>query len=143
MRDDSQVPPTAALAAIFAGLIPEAEYARLLNRSPRQIQRDRAAGRGPKVTWLGRKAYYRLEAIQSWLLEQERPPSSRPLEAPPRKAPRANGPRAAPRSPTDVCKIAWCSEPVVPRVGVGPRNQYCAQHLPRTARRRAAARAAP
>ena len=131
----------AAVAAIFAGLIPEAEYARLAKRSQRQIQRDRAAGRGPKVTWLGRSPYYQVEAIQEWLLSQEREPSARPPEPP--RAPRVNGQRTAPRSPTDVCKIPWCTEPVVPRAGPGPRNRYCAEHIEINARRRAAARAAP
>ena len=51
--------------------------------------------------------------------------------------------RATPQAPADTCRIAWCTAPVVPRAGPGPRNKYCQAHLDLNSRRRAASRAGP
>lgn len=123
---------------IFADLISEAEYARQRCKSLRQIRRERAAGQGPKVIWLGRQPFYRIEAIREWVLAQEREPSSCPPSAtvPAKRAVRTKG-GAARRPAAGVCAIDWCTAPVEPKEGPGPKNRYCREHLPLPARRAA------
>ena len=53
-------------------LIPEAEYAHdIRGVSLRTAQRERAQRLGPPFIKLGRKIFYRKEAIEAWLLAQE------------------------------------------------------------------------
>jgi len=53
-------------------LIPEEIFAaEILNACPRTAQRLRARREGPPFIRLGRKVYYRKEAIEAWLIAQE------------------------------------------------------------------------
>ena len=42
-----------------------------LDLTPLTLVRWRALGKGPPVTWLGRRLFYRKGAVQKWLLAQE------------------------------------------------------------------------
>lgn len=145
---DDDVQAAGSGESIFASLIPEEEYARQRGKSLRQIRRERSAGKGPKVVWLGRTPFYRPESIREWVLSQEREPSSCPPVFEPRikRAPR-RARSAQPRTPAAasgrVCKIEGCTAPVVPKDGPGPRNKYCAEHLPLKARHAAKKAAQP
>jgi hypothetical protein len=55
----------------LAGLVEEAEYARVRRVSVRTCQRDRHLRISPPYIKLGRRVYYRAEAIQAWLLSNE------------------------------------------------------------------------
>ncbi|MFC3613558.1 transcriptional regulator [Lutimaribacter marinistellae] len=52
-------------------LIPETEYAAARGVSLRTVQRERAQRIGPPYIPLGRKIFYRPDAIKEWLLAQE------------------------------------------------------------------------
>ena len=52
-------------------LIAETEYAAQRGVSLRTVQRERAQRMGPPYIKLGRKIFYRKEAIEAWLLAQE------------------------------------------------------------------------
>ena len=54
------------------GYISEHDYARRRGISVRTAQRDRQLRQSPPFTVLGRKIYYRIEALKEWLLSQER-----------------------------------------------------------------------
>jgi hypothetical protein len=53
-------------------LITEADYAALRGVSPRTIQRERALRMGPAYIKLGKSIFYRPEAIEAWIIGQER-----------------------------------------------------------------------
>ena len=55
----------------IADLIAEADYAAQRGVSLRTVQRERAQRIGPPFIKLGRKIFYRKEAIEAWLLAQE------------------------------------------------------------------------
>lgn len=59
-------------------LVAEAEYARLRGVTVRSIQRERAMRTGPDFIKIGRRIFYRPEAIDAWLLalEQAQPRSA-------------------------------------------------------------------
>lgn len=57
-------------------LLPEAQYAAQRGVSVRTIQRERALRIGPPYIKLGKSIFYRPEAIERWLLAQERLPTS-------------------------------------------------------------------
>lgn len=52
-------------------LIPETDYAVARQVSLRTVQRERAQRVGPPFIKLGRKIFYRKEAIEAWLLAKE------------------------------------------------------------------------
>lgn len=53
-------------------LIPEETFAtEILQACPRTAQRLRARREGPAYIRLGRRVFYRKEAIEAWLLAQE------------------------------------------------------------------------
>lgn len=56
-------------------LISEAELAKARGVCVRTVQRERALRTGPAFIRLGRKIFYRPEAVETWLLakEQEQP----------------------------------------------------------------------
>lgn len=56
---------------ILEDLIEEKDYAAESNRSHRTVQRERALGIGPAFIKIGRKVYYRREAIDAWLRSKE------------------------------------------------------------------------
>jgi hypothetical protein len=53
------------------GYISEEDYARGRGVSMRTAQRDRQLRQSPPFTRLGRKIYYRIEAVKEWLRSQE------------------------------------------------------------------------
>ena len=55
----------------FCDLIPETEFAEARGVHVRTIQRERARREGPPFIKLGRRIFYRREAIEAWLLAQE------------------------------------------------------------------------
>ena len=52
-------------------LISEPEWAGLRKCSRRTVQRERSKRIGPPYIKLGKKIFYRVTAIEEWLLEQE------------------------------------------------------------------------
>ena len=56
---------------VFKDLISEEEYADLRGVSLRTCRRDRQMRKGPPHIIVGRKVYYRLEAIAQWMLARE------------------------------------------------------------------------
>lgn len=69
-------------------LISEVEYAAMRGVTVRTIQRERASLRlGPPYLKMGRKVFYRPEAIDAWLLAQEQTPprSDVPMHTVPRR----------------------------------------------------------
>lgn len=53
------------------GLIEEPRYAKKRKCSVRTCQRDRLLGNSPPYVKIGRRVYYRLAAIEAWLLNRE------------------------------------------------------------------------
>ena len=80
---DEHVAPGPDLASVdlFAGYIPEREYARQRGVSLRTCQRDRALRKGPPFVVVGKQVYYRVAAVREWLLAQERSVGSKPIVA--------------------------------------------------------------
>jgi Helix-turn-helix domain len=58
-------------SGILAGYTPEEEMAGECGESEKTWQRRRRARRGPPYTVIGRRIYYRREAVVRWLREQE------------------------------------------------------------------------
>ena len=52
--------------------ISEAEYAARRGVSVRTCQRDRQLGQAPPFVIVGRRVYYRIEAVKEWLRARER-----------------------------------------------------------------------
>ena len=53
------------------GYISEAAYAHIRRTSVRTCQRDRQLRKSPPFVRLGRRVFYRLEAVQIWLVSNE------------------------------------------------------------------------
>lgn len=56
---------------ILKDLIAEADYAAARGVSVRTVQRERSLRIGPPFIKLGKAVYYRPDAIERWLLDQE------------------------------------------------------------------------
>jgi hypothetical protein len=69
------------------GFVEETDYAKIRGSSLRTCQRDRHLRISPPYVKIGRRVFYRVEAIQAWLISRER-------SAPDSRAP---GQRATPR----------------------------------------------
>jgi hypothetical protein len=54
------------------GYVSEEEYARRRGVTVRTCQRDRQLRKSPPYIQLGRRIYYRLEAVRTWLVNNER-----------------------------------------------------------------------
>ena len=67
----------AHVADPFAQYITRAEYARRAGITYRTAEMQAHTGRGPKVTRIGRKAYYHLADIATWLESQRAKASAR------------------------------------------------------------------
>ena len=59
--------------SILSDYLTTDELAADLGCSPRQLKRWRAEGTGPPATWLGRRLFYRRDAVREWLLKKELP----------------------------------------------------------------------
>jgi len=64
----------------FDDLIGEAEFAQMLGVSLRTVMRHRAMRTGPAHIKIGKKIFYRVEAIQEWLLSLETQPLASKFE---------------------------------------------------------------
>ncbi|WP_136644660.1 AlpA family transcriptional regulator [Tabrizicola sp. YIM 78059] len=58
-------------------LLTESEYAAARGVSVRTVQRERALRIGPAFIKLGKRIYYRPEAVDAWILSQERTPAGK------------------------------------------------------------------
>jgi hypothetical protein len=58
-------------------LMPPEEAAKLLNSFPKTLERWRYEGNGPRYVKVGHRVYYRREAINDWILKQERASTSK------------------------------------------------------------------
>ncbi len=63
---------------VLFGLVSEAEYADLRGASLRTIRNERCARRGPPFVRLGRRVFYRTNAVQEWLAGREVPGEGKP-----------------------------------------------------------------
>ena len=59
------------LPRLLEGYLSEEQYADERGVTIRTCQRDRALRQGPPYVILGKKVYYRIEAVREWLLSQE------------------------------------------------------------------------
>lgn len=73
-RSASVAPPTDFLD----GFISEEEYAARRGVSLRTCQRDRQLRQSPPFVVIGRRVYYRIEAVRDWLLAREQEASRKP-----------------------------------------------------------------
>ncbi len=55
----------------FKDLITDDEYAAMRGVHVRTVQRERAMRQGPPFIKLGKKIFYRPDAIEAWLLSKE------------------------------------------------------------------------
>lgn len=56
---------------LLEGYMDEAEYCRQRGISRRTAQRERRLRVGPPFVPLGQRTFYRMEAVQAWMREQE------------------------------------------------------------------------
>jgi ParB-like chromosome segregation protein Spo0J len=63
---------SSARAGLLAGYLTTDELAKELGKSPRTIARWDGLRIGPPKTVIGKKIYFRREAVRQWLLTQER-----------------------------------------------------------------------
>lgn len=61
-----------AQPSVLAGFISEKEYAAQRGVPVRTCERDRAMRQSPPYILMGRKVYYRIDAVRDWLLKLER-----------------------------------------------------------------------
>lgn len=73
-RAATGAPPTDFLD----GFISEEEYAARRGVSLRTCQRDRQLRQSPPFVVIGRRVYYRIEAVRDWLLAREQEASRKP-----------------------------------------------------------------
>lgn len=73
-RAASVAPP----ADFLDGFISEEEYAARRGVSLRTCQRDRQLRQSPPFVVIGRRVYYRIEAVRDWLLAREQEASCKP-----------------------------------------------------------------
>src|SRR5262249_22076916 len=66
--------PSKTQNIVLAGYLDEPSFGRQIKKQLRTAQEWRRSGKGPPVTWIGRTPYYRVESVQSWLLQRERTP---------------------------------------------------------------------
>lgn len=64
-------PASAAEADFLVGFISEEDYARRRGVTIRTCQRDRQLRKSPPFVQVGRRIYYRLDAVRQWLLSLE------------------------------------------------------------------------
>lgn len=79
--------PALASPDFFEGFVSEEAYAARRGVSVRTCQRDRQLRQSPPYVVIGRRVYYRVEAVRDWLIARERNGDRKPA------APRAGGRR--------------------------------------------------
>src|SRR5262249_553516 len=63
---------------LMSALVSETEYGRQLGKSARTCQRDRQRGVAPAHVQVGRRVFYRVEAVRDWLVQRERSTAPNP-----------------------------------------------------------------
>jgi hypothetical protein len=58
--------------AVLADFISENALAKQLDVGVRTLREWRRLGKGPPVTWIGRKLYFRITSIEEWLRSREK-----------------------------------------------------------------------
>lgn len=58
--------------SVLEGFLSEREYASQRGVTIRTCQRDRALRQSPPYVVIGKRVYYRIEAVRNWLLKRER-----------------------------------------------------------------------
>jgi phage terminase Nu1 subunit (DNA packaging protein) len=58
--------------AVLADLISESTLAEQLDVGIRTLREWRRRGKGPPVTWVGRRVYFRITSIEEWLRSREK-----------------------------------------------------------------------
>jgi len=75
MKSDFENEDAATIAAVIPdflrGHVSEPVYAHIRGTSVRTCQRDRQLRKSPPFVRLGRRVFYRVEAIQAWLVANE------------------------------------------------------------------------
>lgn len=61
------------------GFISEEEYAEQRGVSLRTCQRDRQLRQSPPYVLIGRRIYYRIEAVRQWMLSREQHADRKPI----------------------------------------------------------------
>lgn len=69
--NDTDRAETSAPPDFLQGFIPEEDYAKRRGVSLRTCQRDRQLRQSPPYVIIGRRIYYRVEAVRDWLLSRE------------------------------------------------------------------------
>jgi hypothetical protein len=67
----------ASVPNFLRGYISEVAYAHIRRTSVRTCQRDRQLRKSPPFVRLGRRVFYRTEAVQTWLVSNEQGPTQR------------------------------------------------------------------
>lgn len=70
--------PVAPPPDFLDGFISEEDYAARRGVSLRTCQRDRQLRQSPPFVVIGRRVYYRIEAVRDWLLAREQVASRKP-----------------------------------------------------------------
>jgi hypothetical protein len=71
MQAPNTPPPNKPESGCFDHLITEDDYARIRQVSVRTCQRDRHLRNSAPFIKVGRRVYYRIEAVKNWLIEHE------------------------------------------------------------------------
>lgn len=77
MKDSPAAQPDTGKPNPFNKLVDRAEYCRLRGISYRSAEMEAHKGTGPRVTRIGRKAYYHLDDIEAWIEAQRAKSSAR------------------------------------------------------------------
>jgi hypothetical protein len=79
LENEGGVTNAADAPDFLRGHISELDYSRIRGTSVRTCQRERQDRKSPPFVRLGRRVFYRVEAIQAWLVsnEQGQTPSAR------------------------------------------------------------------
>lgn len=76
-RQDRVEPAPASEGGVLAGYISEEQWAKQRRVSRRVVQRERQLRTGPAFTKIGKRVFYRIEAVREWLLAHEQQPLRR------------------------------------------------------------------
>ena len=75
LQDENAAPVDASVPNFLRGYISEVAYAHIRRTSVRTCQRDRQLRKSPPFVRLGRRVFYRTEAVHTWLVSNEQGPT--------------------------------------------------------------------
>jgi hypothetical protein len=84
-------PPPAPMFDDSKVLLTPEESAGFLNSNARTLERWRTNGTGPRFVKVGRRVHYRREALDAWIMRQERSNTAEPPLRGSRHTPNADG----------------------------------------------------